>query len=246
MTPVAAARRSVQYAARPRRRSSSRPISPPAVQVVNSTQLPLDQHPGEATSRFARKSRRSCGISRSSRSTPTAAKAHPTPCPMTPWRRCRPCCKRFIKSLPNGRYRIYLVEGVEGGEQTTRLIREFYKSGKSLGDPVHEIGPGSIEGQEPEAPAGGAKPAPAANGHTDGKTSQGSSGDARASIIFSRGRYIARRGSAAMRRPLKPERQRVIGSSKSIGPWKAAAGGRIRRAARVARRLRGRNKWRRG
>ena len=59
----------------------------------------------------------------------------PNPLPEETLEKMPALLKRFIKSLPNGRYRIYLIEGVEGGVQTSRLILEFYKSGKSLGDP---------------------------------------------------------------------------------------------------------------
>ena len=81
--------------------------------------------------------------------------------------------KRFIKSLPNGRYRIYLTEGVEGGEKISRVIREFYKSGKSLGDPVHEVGPGSVEGEQPVVPAKPSQPSAGGSGHTTVKKPDG-------------------------------------------------------------------------
>ena len=130
--------------------------------------------------------------------------------------------KRFIKSLPNGRYRIYLVEGDEGGVQTERLIREFYKSGKSLGDPVHEIGPGSIEGQDPETPSGGMTPTPGGASHTDGKTSQGRRTALRLAGAFKSQSVQAQCWPSA---PWARRRCAGIGSSRSIRPWKAAWGG---------------------
>ncbi|TVS20392.1 MAG: hypothetical protein EA424_04205 [Planctomycetaceae bacterium] len=48
--------------------------------------------------------------------------------------------ERFVQEgLPNGRYRIYLREI---GFPPRKLL-EFYKSGRSIGDPVREPGPGS-------------------------------------------------------------------------------------------------------
>ncbi|MCL4206671.1 MAG: hypothetical protein KJ000_29660, partial [Pirellulaceae bacterium] len=48
--------------------------------------------------------------------------------------------QRFVaEGLPNGRYRIYLRES---GFPPRKLL-EFYKSGRSIGDPVREPGPGS-------------------------------------------------------------------------------------------------------
>jgi hypothetical protein len=48
--------------------------------------------------------------------------------------------QRFVEEgLPNGRYRIYLREI---GFPPRKLL-EFYKSGRSIGDPVREPGPGS-------------------------------------------------------------------------------------------------------
>jgi hypothetical protein len=57
--------------------------------------------------------------------------------------------------LPNGHYRIYLEEP----GFSKRQLREFYKSGDTIGDPVHEPGPGSQKLQE-------TSPAPQSGGTT--------------------------------------------------------------------------------
>jgi hypothetical protein len=159
--------------------------------------------------------------------------------------------KRFIKSLPNGRYRIYVVEGVEGGAQTTRLIREFYKSGKSLGDPVHEVGPGSVEGQAPApfgnpapavipapGPAGGAPGTPGAagsgQGQDSGKMSQGAaplSGPTRTRTRAAQGAIMAL-ASLSPRRDWKQRLDEALAGG---------AGRSFRRAARILRQLRGKS-----
>ncbi len=142
--------------------------------------------------------------------------------------------QRFAKTLPNGHYRIYLVEGIEGGPQTTRLLRDFYKSGKSLGDPVHQIPPGSIEGQGPEAPAGGTSPTPGGNSHGDGKTSENTRIPKMPGGIKSRavqGAMVALGGlgTAAIRRDWKQRVELAMASG---------AGRCYRPAARALRQLR--------
>jgi autotransporter-associated beta strand protein len=185
---------------------------------------------------------------------------NPNPLPDDTLEQMPTLLKRFIKSLPNGRYRIYLVEGVEGGEQTTRLLREFYKSGKSLGDPVHEIGPGSIEGEAPAAPAGnpvhgnpgGPGPAgptaPAGKSVTPGKTSQHAPGPAdqppsRSSrgLNSDGGRYMVPAGG--VRHRAVQSAMLALGTLATRHDWKQrvdaalenGAGRSFRRAARVLR-----------
>ena len=103
---------------------------------------------------------------------------------------------------------------------------------------MHEIGPGSIEGQGPETPAGGATPDPGGNGHTDGKTSQGTTtapvlpGAVKSHAVQGAMLALGALGTAAMRRDWK---QRVDQAMES------GAGRSFRRAARVLRRLRSKN-----
>jgi autotransporter-associated beta strand protein len=238
VTPVAQARESVQYTVQEAPPIEFQAYSPPAAPVVNSTQqLPFSNTlAGEQPVREeVKKVLRHFKIVKVD---PDGSEGTPHALPDDTLEKMPTLLKRFIKSLPNGHYRIYLVEGTEGGEQTTRLIREFYKSGKSLGDPVHEIGPGSIEGQEPETPAGGATPTPGGNGHTDGKTSQGapvvplSPGAVKSHAVQVAMLALGALGTAAMRGDWK---QRVD-QAMEIG-----AGRSYRRAARLVRRLRSKN-----
>ena len=255
-TPVAQARESVQFTVMTAPPIAFQAYSPPAEPAANATQLPTTNTLGgdQPVREEVKKVLRHFKIVKVD---PDGSEGTAYALPDDTLAKMPALLQRFIKSLPNGRYRIYLVEGVEGGEQTSRLIREFYKSGKSLGDPVHEIGPGSIEGQEPAAPAGGATPAPVGNGHTGDKTSHGgpamhapSKPDAQASdeIIFSRSRSGLRSisvasgislgalGSAAMRRQSKPEMQ-ARDWKQQVDRVMENGGGRSYRGARLARRL---------
>ena len=207
--------------------------SPPAAQVVSATQLPStntlagDQPVREEVKKVVRHFK-------IVKVDPDGSEGTRYALPDDTLEKMPALLKRFIKSLPNGRYRIYLVEGDEGGEQTARLIREFYKSGKSLGDPVHEIGPGSIEGQEPEAP--GRRDSHARRGRPHRRQDfarhpdrAGLPGAFKSHAVQGAMLALGALGMAAMRRDWK---QRVDQAMES------GAGRSFRRAARVARRLR--------
>jgi hypothetical protein len=62
----------------------------------------------------------------------------------------------------NGRYRVYLTVTNLADKQVIeqRLLMEIYKSGTSLGDPVHEPGPGDRPLEDKAKPAGASQVAP--------------------------------------------------------------------------------------
>ena len=234
VTPVAAAHEAVQYTVPVIPPVQIAAYTPPAAQVVPSTQLPTtntlagDQPIRQEVKKVVRHFK-------IVKVDPDGNEGVPHALPNETLEKMPALLKRFIKSLPNGRYRIYLIEGSEGGEQTSRLIREFYKSGKSLGDPVHEIGPGSIEGESPESPANDAPPPAGGNGHSDGKTSQDTTtvpaqlGSFKSHAMQGAVATLAALGTAARRRDWKQQVDQAVASG---------SGRSFRRAARVLKRLR--------
>jgi hypothetical protein len=71
---------------------------------------------------------------------PDGQEEEPQPLPEDALQRLNDLFERFKKiGLPNGKYRIYLEEA----GFPKRQLREFYKSGDTIGDPVREPGQGS-------------------------------------------------------------------------------------------------------
>jgi fibronectin-binding autotransporter adhesin len=258
VTPVAGAHVGQQFTAQAPPPIEFQAFTAPVAQVVSSTQLPSANtlSGGQPVREEVKKVVRHFEIVKVD---VEGHEGEPNPLPDDTLEQLPTLLRRFIKSLPNGRYRIYLIEGAEGGAQTSRLLREFYKSGKSLGDPVHEIGPGSIEGEVPNAPPGNpapgnpapgnsapetkaapapaATPAPGTNGHNQGTTSQQITSQHRSSqhivpAVSSRGARVRAAQSA-------------IPVVAALGAFtvpvdkllESSAGTSFRRAARVFRRL---------
>ncbi|MGO9115107.1 MAG: beta strand repeat-containing protein [Thermoguttaceae bacterium] len=237
VTPVAESRESLQYTAAVAPPIQFQAYTPPAAQVVNSTQLPpantltVDQPVIETVKKVVRRFIIVKVDLDGNEGTPHAL-------PDNTLENMPALLKRFVKSLPNGHYRIYMIEGVEGGPQTTRLLRDFYKSGRSLGDPVHEIGPGSIEGEEPEAPPGDTAPAHGGNSHSDDKTSDSPTtlpvlpGGVKSHALQGAALALGALGTAAMRRDWE---QRIDMAMES------GAGRSYHRAARALKQLQSKN-----
>ena len=117
VTPVAEAHAAQQFTAQSAPPIEFQAYSPPAAQVVSSTQLPsANTLAGEQPVREeVKKVVRHFMIVKVD---PDGSEGTPYALPDDTLEKMPTLLKRFIKSLPNGRYRIYLVEGAEGGEQT--------------------------------------------------------------------------------------------------------------------------------